>query len=137
MKKIRRLMLSSFGHFSSLILKLTSPLVFIQAAYLLYYIYSRETFELVAGSETVYAIIESIMMSLLLSVGGSLLMEYMEKKRPWKRSFFFMRVKCGVISCGCPPWDPDQRTFREKPFGISKAFAKINGVFGTKVFADF
>ena len=82
MKKIRSLILSSFGHFSSLILKLTSPLVFIQAAYLFYYIYSRETFELVAGSETVYAIIESIMMSLLLSVGGSLLMEYMEKKRP-------------------------------------------------------
>ena len=82
MKKIKSLMLSSFGHFSSLILKLTSPLVFIQAAYLLYYIYSRETFELVAGSETVYAIIESIMMSLLLSGGGSLLMEYIEKKRP-------------------------------------------------------
>ena len=32
------------------------------------------------------------------------------------------------IECwGCPPQTRTQRTFREKSFGISKAFAKING----------
>ena len=32
-----------------------------------------------------------------------------------------------IISWGCPPQTRTQRTFREKSFGISKAFAKING----------
>lgn len=82
MKNIRSLIHSSFGRFSSLILKITVPLVFVQAAYLVYYIYSNGAFELMSDIDTFYAIVESVLISLLISVGGSLFMEYLEKKRP-------------------------------------------------------
>ena len=43
------------------------------------------------------------------------------KKHGVSRVFFVC-----IISWGCPPQTPTQRTFREKSFGNSKAFAKIN-----------
>jgi len=42
-----------------------------------------------------------------------------------------------IVSWGCLPQTPTQRTFREKSFGNSKAFAKVNWCVFRKVFADF
>ena len=54
-----------------------------------------------------------------------------------KTVFFLYESEMWRYQLGLLLWDPDQRTFREKSFGISKDFVKINGVFGAKVFADF
>ncbi|MGN1095577.1 MAG: hypothetical protein ACI4QR_04240 [Eubacteriales bacterium] len=81
-KKSKKAASRPFGEFACFILKLTVPMVLAQTVYLLYYILSREKYILVSNMETVYNIVESIMMSLMLSVGGSLFMDYNEKKQP-------------------------------------------------------
>ena len=43
----------------------------------------------------------------------------------------------GIISWGCQPQAPTQRTFREKSFGIPKASPKQIGVFGGKFLRIF
>ena len=40
---------------------------------------------------------------------------------------------CVRYQLGLPPWDPDQRTFCKKSFGISKTFAKIKWCFRCEV----
>lgn len=80
MKKMKVIMSERFGRFSRLILKITVPMVLVQAAYLMYYIFSRDAFSLFSAFEIVTNIAESVIMSLLLSVGGCLLMDGMERK---------------------------------------------------------
>ena len=52
-----------------------------------------------------------------------------------RRNPRFFRLR--IISWGCPPQTPTQRTFREKSFGIPKASPKWNGIFGGKVLRIF
>lgn len=79
MKGTKKRKREGFGKFSKFILSITIPMVAIQAIYLVYYIVSRDMFELFANFELVTYMAESVLMSLLLSVGGCLLMDIMEK----------------------------------------------------------
>ncbi len=79
MKGIKKRKREGFGKFSKFILNMTVPMVAIQAIYLVYYIVSHDMFELFANFELVTYMAESVLMSLLLSVGGCLFMDIMEK----------------------------------------------------------
>ena len=71
----------AFCDFSRLILKLTVPMVAVQAAYLIYYIISRDMFAVFAAYDIVVNIIQSVLMSLLLSIGGCLFMDFLERNK--------------------------------------------------------
>ena len=81
MRKMKVIINENFGRFSRLILKITVPLVLVQAIYLMYYIFSRDAFTIFTSYEIVMNIVESVLMSLLLSVGGSLFMDFLERKK--------------------------------------------------------
>ena len=55
---------------------------------------------------------------------------YNDKLKNADFSAFFV----SIISRGYPPQTRTQETFREKFLGTSKAFTKVNGVFGAKFF---
>ncbi len=76
----KREFLMPFGRFPALVLKLTFPLVLIQAAYLVFFISTRDAYTLLSSADMLSSIFESVLVSLILSVGGSLLLEYTEKK---------------------------------------------------------
>ncbi len=84
MKKIENILKISnenFRFFARLILKITVPLVAFQALILIVFILMSDRYELFSSMHIVWGIAEGALVSLVMSVGGCLLMDSLERKR--------------------------------------------------------
>ncbi|MBE6654613.1 MAG: hypothetical protein E7608_04065 [Ruminococcaceae bacterium] len=64
-----------------LILRLTVPLVAIQALVLIYYIFFNDAYTVFTQLHTVCALAEGVLVSLVLSIGGSLLADVLDRRK--------------------------------------------------------
>ena len=83
MKKIERILKisnESLGAFARLVLKITVPLVLIQALGLIIFILTSDRYELFSSMHVAWGIAEGALVSLVLSIGGCLLADSLERK---------------------------------------------------------
>ena len=74
----------SLGFYAKLVLMITVPLVVIQALVLVFFVLSTDNYELFSSLDVVWGITEAVLVSLVLSVGGCLFTDALEREKSKK-----------------------------------------------------
>lgn len=72
------------GAYANLVLKITVPLVVIQALVLVFFVLSTDNYELFSSLDVVWEVTEAVLVSLALSVGGCLFTDALEREKSKK-----------------------------------------------------
>lgn len=83
-EKLLKISNEKLGFYAKLVLKITIPLVLIQALGLVFFVLSTDTYELFSSLDVMWGITEAVLVSLALSVGGCLLTDALEREKSKK-----------------------------------------------------
>ena len=83
-EKLLKISVEGLGFYAKLVLRITVPLVVIQALGLVFFVLSTDNYELFSSLDVVWGITEAVLVSLALSVGGCLFTDALEREKSKK-----------------------------------------------------